>query len=204
MSVSFNKTGVVKTSGREINPNILAGNYSCVTTSTSHTTKGLVTMQGINDLFVANQGKKLWFSFDYSADGERQAGEGSLGNRYGCHLSFRYNKTDGTLSSQMYPCASYLTMSGTGRAIMSYTLPTDIASVQHFSVAVQPYAKPASGNSATWYLRNLKLEIGDYATPWIPHEVDWGYVGRIHGFSETGDIMKVFENDIWTTEFIEW
>lgn len=28
--------------------------------------------------------------------------------------------------------------------------------------------------------------------------------GNTHGFIETGDLMKVFENDIWTTEFIEY
>ena len=157
------------------NENILAGNYSCITTATSHTTSGVATTQGINNLFVANQGKKLWFSFDYSTEGERQAGSGSLGNRYGAHLSFRYTKTDGTLSSQIYPCASYLTMSGTGRAEMSYTLPTDIQSVNNFAISLQPNARPASGNTATWYLKNFKLEIGERATPWVPNEVDSEY-----------------------------
>lgn len=157
------------------NKNILAGNYSCITTATSHTTSGVATTQGINNLFVANQGKKLWFSFDYSTEGERQAGSGSLGNRYGAHLSFRYTKTDGTLSSQMYPCTNYLTMSGTGRAEMSYTLPTDIQSVNNFSISLQPNARPASGNTSTWYLKNFKLEIGERATPWVPNEVDSEY-----------------------------
>ncbi len=29
-------------------------------------------------------------------------------------------------------------------------------------------------------------------------------IGSDHGFAENGDLMKVFENDIWATEFIEY
>ena len=205
--VNFNKTGIIVTSRDTVNPNLIKGNYHVTTTSTTHVPTGSATAPGIEDIIVANQGKKLWFSFDYSTEGERNENtgrSGTLGARYGAHLSFRYYKTDGTLDTQRYPCASYLTMSGTGRAVMSYTLPTDIQSVHTFGVSLQPFAGPASGNDATWYLKNFKLEIGDNATPWIPHVEDWGYIESNHGFIEDGDLMKVFENRINTGEFIEY
>lgn len=157
--------------------NLLYGNYSCVTTSSSNTEVGSADLPNISNIIFNNQGKTLWLSFDYSCEGARNNNTGrhsSLGNRYGVHLSFRYTKTDGT-QAQHYPCANYLTMSGTGKAVMSYIIPTDISSVDNFGISTQPYAGPADGNNATWYLRNLKLEIGDKATPWIPHQENWLY-----------------------------
>lgn len=209
MGVSFNKTGILSASGSPVFPNLIAGNYSCITTNSSHSFTGSASVPGIADIIVANQGKILWFSYDYCTLGERNVNTGrssTLGRRYGCHLSFRYYKTDGTLTNTMYPCTSSLELVGKGRTVMGYTLPTDIASVSNFSVAVQPYAGPAEGNPETWYIRNLKIEIGSpQATPWLPHTTDWGYVdGSQPGFIETGNLMRVYDGRIDTTEFIEY
>lgn len=208
MGVSFYKTGIVTASGEILNDNLLKGGYQCVTTSTTHTYSGSASAPDMADMILAHKGETLWFSFDYSTEGERSnstgRGSSSLANRYGAHLSFRYYKGDGTLDSQRYPCASYLTMTGTGRAVMSYTLPTDISAVSDFGISLRPYAGPADGNDAVWYLRNFKLEIGEQATPWIPHKEDWGYIGADHGYIENGDLMKIYHERVDTTEFIEY
>ena len=66
-------------------------------------------------------------------------------------------------------------MSDAGRAVQTYTLPSDIASISSFGLAVQTYAKPASTNSETWWIGRPKLELGDKATPWCPNKNDTLY-----------------------------
>ena len=151
--------------------NLLKGNYQATATNSGISSTGSASVPDGATILMNNKGKTCWFSFDYSAEGTRENGSGSLGGRFGCHLSLNYNNASGT-AVQDYPCASYLTMSGTGHAIMSFTIPSTMTAVNHFTVSCQPYAKPASGNSATWYLKNLKIEIGDKATPWCPHVED--------------------------------
>ena len=169
--------------GLHTNENLLKGNYSCTTTASSHTTSGSATVPNAATILKNNQGKTLWFSFDYSSKGSRnsETGRGSSGltNRYGSHLSLNYTKTGAESATQLYPCDSYLVNDNEGRAIMSYTIPTDIDTVNGFTVALQPYASPASENTETWYLRNFKLEIGEQPTGYVPHKEDVAYSGTV-------------------------
>lgn len=155
--------------------NLIKGNFSCVTTSSSHTTSGSATIPNGTSILMANHGKTLWFSFDYSAEGARNNNTGrsgaSLAMRYGAHLSFNYTDTSGVVH-QHYPCASYLNKTDTGHAVQSWIIPSDIQTANSFTVTLQPFASPADGNDATWYLKNFKIEIGDEPTPWVPHKED--------------------------------
>lgn len=151
--------------------NLLKGNYQATATNSGVSSVGSASIPNGATILMNNKGKTCWFSFDYSTEGTRENGSGSLGERFGCHLSLNYNNASGT-AVQNYPCASYLTMSGTGHAVMSFTIPSAMTAVNSFTVACQPNAKPASDNSATWYLKNLKVEIGDKATSWCPHVED--------------------------------
>lgn len=57
------------------------------------------------------------------------------------------------------------------------------------------------------YFKKPKIELGNshlLATPWIQNVADWGYVGASHGFIETGNLMRVYDGRIDTTEFIEY
>lgn len=194
--------------------NFIKGNYSCITTNSSHTYSGSAATPEIKEAIVANKGKILWFSYDYCTLGARNSNTGrhsTLGKRYGCHLSFRYYKTDGTLTNTLYPCANSLEIVGKGRTVMAYTLPTDIQSVDTFFVALQPFAGPASGNSETWYIRNLKIEIGDKATPWMPNLADpeyalMGFNSNIEydtsGFNNNGNKGGDFEYSADTPRYL--
>lgn len=120
-------------------------------------------------------GKTVTFSFYYSCIGERVNDPNySYGNRFGMHGTLQYVNTSGT-SVTTYPLTNYLIMSGTGRAVQTYTMPSDCAKITSFSVAVQPLAKPAATNSAIWWLARPKLEIGTKATPWCPNKNDTLY-----------------------------
>ena len=195
--------------------NLFKGNYSITTTSAGNTVTG--ENDNIPDdanLLKANLGKTLWFSFDYSVEGSKTyaSSDGYAKYRYGAHLSLGYTDTNGT-TKQTYPCTEYLNMVGTGRAIQSFKIPIDIQTVNYFGVAMQPFNKPASGNTATWYLRNFKIEIGDKPTPWIPHKTDPEYTkmgfddgieydvsGYCHNGTKTGTITHDVDTPrYWTS-----
>ena len=54
-------------------------------------------------------------------------------------------------------------------------------------------------------MRNPKLEIGDKPTAFCIKELELDDYGQYnHGFIENGDMMKIYENAIETTEFIEY
>lgn len=61
-----------------------------------------------------------------------------------------------------------------------------------------------SYTGTTYWLANLKFELGSNSTPWIPNVADYGVVPTLHGFAEQDNLMKVYENYITTTEFIEY
>lgn len=50
-----------------------------------------------------------------------------------------------------------------------------MATVTSFTLALQAYNQPASGNTNTWYIRNVKLELGSIATTWCPNKEDAQY-----------------------------
>lgn len=60
------------------------------------------------------------------------------------------------------------------------------------------------GTGNVFRISNIKCELGNHATPWIPNPNDQIYVGSNHGFIEQDNIMKTYPNFIQTNEFIEY
>jgi hypothetical protein len=128
--------------------NLLKGNYHVSTAGSTNSSTGSLALD--TDLMPLSSlpGKTFTFTYDYSIEGNKlynNTGDYTK-DRYGIHLS--YNYTNGSNTSTSYPGAGYLTISGTGRAVQTFTIPSGIT-VNSFNVGIQPYNKPASGNNNT-------------------------------------------------------
>jgi hypothetical protein len=54
-------------------------------------------------------------------------------------------------------------------------------------------------------VKEIKIEQGEVATPWVPASTDSSYTGDTCGFTELGgNICKIGEECISATNFIEW
>lgn len=175
--------------------NLFKGNYSAVTTKDGTVQSGDITfdtsIMNLNSLI----GKTIWYSFDYQCLGDKLNATGNYTtDRYGSHLTLNYVDSSGTAKTS-YPCASMLEFTGTGRTVQSYTIPSNIQSITSLSGTKQPYNRPAATNNATWYLKNFKLEVGDYATPYSPNPTDVGIdlksINEVSGFNLTGTAVQV-------------
>lgn len=175
-------------------PNLLLGNWSCQSTNSTHTTSGTVNIKlptgmTLNDLI----GKTLAFSYDYSVEGDRLNNTGNYSkDRYGIHGNMSVKTTSSASASTQYPFAGYLEARGTGKAVQYFSIPSSWYSIESLSLALQPYNRPAAGNNATWYIKNLKLEIllssTDKATDFIDSDLSkiydnsgYGYNGAVAG-----------------------
>jgi len=125
-------------------------------TNTTKTTEGNVAITGLD--YTTLPGKTLVFSYDYSVEGAKYyVNTGDIfKDRYGIHGVIQYT-INGT-SYTSYPFAGYLTVSGTGRAIQKITIPSNWV-ISSVGLANQTGNKPANGNTNTWYIKNVKLEI---------------------------------------------
>ncbi len=172
-------------------PNLLLGNWSCQSTNSTHTTSGTVnitlpTGMTLNDLI----GKTLAFSYDYSVEGDRLNNTGNYSkDRYGIHGIMSVKTTSSASVSTQYPFAGYLEARGTGKAVQYFSIPSSWYSIESLSLALQPYNRPAAGNNATWYIKNLKLEIllssTDKATDFIDSDLSKIYDNSGYGNNGT-------------------
>ena len=152
--------------------NLLKGGYNVISTKEGHTPKGSLSFDDsimpLNNLI----GKKITFSFDYKCTGTKLNATGDYTkDRYGFHLSMQYVNAAGS-NATAYPCTDYLEPVGEGRAVQTYQVPANAKSISGLSVAIQPNNLPAADSDHKWYLRNVKLEIGDKATPYSPNPND--------------------------------
>ena len=154
------------------NPNLVKGNYSAITTATTNNVSGTLSfdtsIMSLNDL----KGKTLYFSYDYSVEGTKlynNTGDHTK-DRYGIHGILSYVDSSGTTKTT-YPFAGYLTASGTGRAIQSYIVPANAQQINSLTFGLQPFNRPAANSTATWYIKNCKLEIGQ-STSYTPNQND--------------------------------
>jgi hypothetical protein len=154
--------------------NIVAGNFNAVATQSGNTNTGTLYINksdiggSLNNLI----GKTLVFSYEVSAEGSRYyVNTSDLRPRFGIHGTMQY-VANGS-SATVYPFADYLMYSGGARkVVMKYTIPSTWTSISNFIFALQDTNRPAAGNTATWYIKNCKLEIADEATSWCPNEAD--------------------------------
>lgn len=151
--------------GGEGGVNLFKNELAYYSTSSGHSYIGTTPVFD-TDLMPLNSliGKTITFTFDYSIEGEKlhTSGEWNV-RRYGAHLGVSYIDSAGN-SGYAYPCASELhespTPEGTHRAIQTYIFPSDWQSIQSFTMAIQPFNQPAANNTATWYIKNFKVELG--------------------------------------------
>lgn len=160
--IQYNKQGSIY---KEINPNLLPGIVDIKTTKDS-TEHSIITIGSISgDAMKALAGKTLCCTYEVSANGERystEQGESSwTQTRYGIHCTLSID------NNTCYPFADYLNYSGPAtRVIMTFTVPSG-TNFSQLGVAVQNFDKPASTNNEIWYIKNLKIEIGDHPTPFV-------------------------------------
>jgi hypothetical protein len=65
---------------------------------------------------------------------------------------------------------------------------------------MQIYARDYSGD---FYVRDAKIELGEYATPWTPNPNDAVYTENSHGFFEVSTIASIGKGYVCGREFIE-
>lgn len=61
-----------------------------------------------------------------------------------------------------------------------------------------------ANTSQTLWVSDLKLEVGNHPTPWIPNVNDEDYVGNTSGFNEASDIAKIYPGFMSASDFIEY
>lgn len=160
--------------------NLITGNFSCTSTNTIYKSQGTVDCVLTAADLMANQGRTLTLSYDvYSLGDYTQNTTGSWqADRFGIHGAVNYTKSGSSTSTQDYPLANLLSRGKSGRVFTSWKIPTGVTSFNTglgFSVQTNGrdgYAYPASNNSSTWYLKNVKLEWGSIVTPWCPNPAD--------------------------------
>lgn len=181
--ISLNKTGNVTASNyiedmtngaagaffKQVNNNLLTGIVDIVTnkngTISSTITKGSISGATIKAL----AGQTLCMSYETSVIGDRYSTEqGQTAwnqTRYGIHGGITIDSTT------QYPFAGQLNYSG-GKIKHSqlWTIPTGNTSYGDLTFSVQNFDKPASTNNATWYIKNLKVELANKQTPYTSSE----------------------------------
>ncbi len=168
-----------------INNNLLPGIAEYYTNKngsiSSKNTLGSISASTIESL----AGKTLCFSYEACTLGDRYSTEqGQTAwnqTRYGTHGRIYIN---GSIS---YPFTTYLNYSGAAtRLYMTYTIPTGADTYSELTIHPNVYDKPASTNNNIWFMKNFKVEVSSYPTPYV-----------INDFDVSGDAMSF-------NEFIEW
>lgn len=197
MNININKSGVLGVNeisedsllyqnsrfGRTIRPNILSGILDVETTKDG-TQRKISYLGSISSTeLISYVGRVLCLSYEVSTYGERYSAEMGYTawnkTRYGLHGSLTCKKSDGS-SELFYPFASYLNYNGPqSRLYVSWTVPTGYKEYGDLSISVQDFDKPSSTNNAVWFIRNVKLEIGNYPTPYV--ESGW-YSSNKNGY----------------------
>lgn len=110
-------------------------------------------------------GRTFTFTYDYSVEGtKKNNATGDISkDRFGAHLTLNYKDSTGAAKTA-YPGAGYLEVSGTGRAVQTYTCSSTWTEITSLTIAVQGFNQPASGNNNTWYIKNFKIEVGNADT----------------------------------------
>ena len=157
--------------------NLVKGNYSVIATATSKTSTGSATITLPTGYTSWNQliGKTVTLSYEYAIEGARLNNTGTYSkDRFGIHGTVTGTNSAGSAVTH-YPFASYLEVSGRGKAVQTFTFPTSMTTVTGFTLALQAYNQPAANSPDTWYIKNVKLELGDKATAFVLHKEDAGY-----------------------------
>lgn len=162
--------------------NLVKGNFSCTSTKDGYSQSGNVTCTLSQQDILDNLGKTLTFSYRVKSNGASTASSTDYrAERFGIHGGISGAYTNGA-SFTMYPFASHLACGKSdGIYTSSWAIPTNISALTtglllHIQTnSNDGFARPADDNNETWYLREVKLEWGDKATPWCPSKKDAEY-----------------------------
>lgn len=188
MGLNISKNGIIAVSnlieasiynkqasiGQQINPNILNNTIEIYTNSSGTISSNKTYVAVPSSYIQAHAGQVLVFSYDVCALGDRSSTEqGQTAynyTRYGIHGAMTGVNGSGSSTTQ-YPFADYLNYSGNAaRVIQSWIIPTGWQQYGDLGFSVQNYDKPSSTNTATWFIKNVKLELSTFATPFTKYE----------------------------------
>ena len=108
--------------------NLVKGNYSVIATATSKTSTGSATITLPTGYTSWNQliGKTVTLSYEYAIEGARLNNTGTYSkDRFGIHGTVTGTNSAGSAVTH-YPFASYLEVSGRGKAVQTFTFPTSM------------------------------------------------------------------------------
>lgn len=168
-------------------PNLITGDYSIFKTSTGEIKTGTISSIPAATI-LANKGKTLCFSMRKYSKGART--NGTIGARFGIHWSCKYTR-NGQASLWNYPMASLLTDASDGIVYCTWTIPSDLVSVESdLSPAIQAhgssYARPTDAG-VTWYITDVKLEWGTIPSAYSAS--NQAFLSDISGFGRHGQVV---------------
>ena len=195
MSTSFGKNGIVTASGIEVGENLVTNSNGFNEGNGATGIKKYVTPEGYQKV-VAETGNSNWC---------RLLGDRDIGITQGENFVFsvKMKSDDSTTKPTIYFTSGmgYYALTG----VMSNNWSTFYyAGTWSNSSSVFHDHFGFSSSPGTFYIKDIKLELGSTPTPWIPNSADYGVVPTQHGFAEQDELMKVYEDYITTTEFIEY
>ena len=171
----FNKaTSIYK----QLNSNLVPGRIE-VYTNKNGAISSVNTLSFIPGATIKSlAGQTLCCSYEVACLGARYSAEqGQTAwqyTRYGIHGGITID------GSTNYPFADNLNYSGgPKKVVMTWTIPTGKTNYGDLTVSVQLFDKPASTNNEVWYIKDYKIEVAGYNTPYINKD-----------YSGTGDVLS--------------
>lgn len=213
MSVKFNKSGIIDASGIEVGENLLLKTNQGTTYWNWSGNGGTRTLTstpdgGVKMVATAAANSGSWSVFGYQDNNIRNVLRANT--NYTCSVdikppvnaTMRLSFLNGNGTQGMTTAVDCAVVANKwNHAIWHFRTNTSLT-VDTQEVYITGIASTVAGYEV--YFKNLKIELGDNATPWIPNQADYGFVPTFHGFAESGDMMKVYSNHIETNEFIEF
>ena len=231
MSVSFNKNGIVMTSGIEVGENLIEksmnfsgwsinsiftidqisiGEYVASATRTGATSNmwsRIIPTVKLNPELYPNG---VTASFDFKCNDIN-----ALDHKCICALQI-YNSNNTRIgwyeAKNSFSEANYVgsttLKNGVWKRLSCYftqsnlkTISSSGYTVNDISYTMLSFQLVKNGSIS---FKNIKLELGSTPTPWIPNVNDYGVVPTSHGFAEQNTFMSVYKDYITTSEFIEY
>lgn len=110
-------------------------------------------------------------------------------NRYGIHTAIYWEGLGVT-----YPHTRTLERVSSGRVSDTQVINRrEDRRIGNMILSVQPFTKPSVNNNEIWELDEVKLEVGDRATPWTPAPEDIKLVNKSKSYPVVANGLYIFE-----------
>lgn len=211
MSVSFSKSGIVTTSGIDVGENLIITNSMAPLSGTSGWSSagnGWVNSNVIAPDTTNCHAIRCTFTGSTGVSGGihhptgNTKGDLTDGATYTLSARIRASKAcRATFHNELQTIGNTIDLT-TDWKIYSFSSPIDNSHTYHSNTI---YVTAVNVTDGMWIeCEWFKLELGDKATPWIPHVSNYGAAPIQHGFAEQDNLMKVYEDYITTNDFIEY